>query len=764
MRRTAHAAHWGGFEAETKAGRLVGIRPFAADEASSPLLRSVPSAVHAACRIDRPYIRRGWRPGGAVRGQARGGEPFVPIGWDEATRLVAGELCRVRAEHGPASIFGGSYGWSSAGRFHHARSQLHRMLAATGGFTGQFANYSFAAGMTLLPHILGDLQAVGGPVVDWRAIAEHAKLLVCFGGILLRNGQIGTGGIGRHGMGRSLRAAAAAGVRIVNISPLAADMPGDVAAKWLPIRPNTDAAMMLAMAHVLIAERRIDRDFLDRCTVGFETLRAEVATRTPAWAEAITGIPAETIASLARDCAAAPTTLTATWSLQRAEFGEQPFWALIALAALLGGIGKPGQGVAFGLGSMAGMGEARVEIPSVALPALRNPANSFIPVARLTEMLERPGGEYDFNGRRLRYPDARLIYWAGGNPLHHHQDLNRMLRAWTRAETIVAHEPWWTALARHADIVLPATTTLERDDIGSAGRDRFIFAMKRAIPPQAQARDDFSIFADIAEAQGAGDRFTGHRDTPAWLRTIYGTAQAAAARAGVSLPDFEAFWEAGHVEVPPPEERFVPLADFAADPDAHPLLTPSGRIEIASATIAGFGYPDCPGHPTWLAPREYLGAPLAARFPLHLLTVQPETRLHGQLDQAEVSLASKIAGREPITLHEDDAAARGLSAGDVVRAFNDRGACLAGLRTTRAMLRGVAVLATGAWLDPLEPGVPGSLCVHGNPNVLTQDVGTSRLGQGPSAQSCLIEVERWDGPLPPVRAHRRPPIGESRAG
>ncbi len=760
MSRIAHAAHWGAFEAETVAGRVVGVRPFAHDDAPPPLLRSIPSAVHAACRIDRPYIRRGWRPGGASRGQTRGGDPFVPIGWDEATRLVADELARVRAEHGPASVFGGSYGWASAGRFHHARSQLHRMLAASGGFTGQLANYSYAAGMTLLPHILGDLEAVAGPVVDWRAIVANARLLVCFGGIHLRNGQIGSGGAGTHAMGQRLRDAAAAGVRIVSVSPLRGDMPAEIGAEWLPIRPNTDAAMMLAMAHVLIAEDRIDHEFLARCTVGLETLRAEVATRTPDWAAGITGLPAATIARLARDCAALPTMLTATWSLQRAEFGEQPFWALVALASLLGGIGKPGQGVAFGLGSMAGMGEARVEIPSVSLPALRNPANSFIPVARVTEMLERPGGEYEFNGRRRHYPDARLIYWAGGNPLHHHQDLNRLLRGWARAETVVANEPWWTALARHADIVLPATTTLERDDIASAGRDRFILAMKRAIAPQAQARDDFSIFADIADALGVRDRFTEQRDVPAWLRALYGTARAAAARDGVALPEFDAFWEAGHVEVPAPERHFVPFAEFTADPAAHPLNTQSGRIEIASETIAGFGYDDCPGHPTWRAPREYLGAALAARFPLHLLTVQPETRLHGQLDQAEVSLASKIAGREPILMHEADAAERGLAAGDVVRAFNDRGACLAGLRTTREMLRGVAVLATGAWLDPAEPGVPGSLCVHGNPNVLTQDVGTSRLGQGPSAQSCLIEVERWEGALPPVRAHQPPPITE----
>jgi biotin/methionine sulfoxide reductase len=431
---------------------------------------------------------------------------------------------------------------------------------------------------------------------------------------------------------------------------------------------------------------------------------------------------------------------------------------LAALASMLGGIGKPGQGFGFGLGSMGGMGTPRAEVPSVSLPALPNPANSYIPVARVTEMMERPGEEYDYNGRKLRFPDTRLIYWAGGNPLHHHQDLNRMLRAFARAETIVVHEPWWNALARHADIVLPATTTLERDDIGSSSRDRFILAMKQAVPPQGQARDDFAIFADIADALGVRERFTEQRDASSWLRALYDRCRRGCAHLGVSIPDFDTFWEAGHVEIPAPEEPPTPFAEFVHDPEANRLNTPSGRIEIFSETIDSFGYDDCPGHPVWLAPREYLGSPRAASYPLHLLTVQPATRLHSQLDQGRVSLQTKIADREAILMHADDAAERGIAEGEIVRVFNDRGACLAGVRTTTGILRGVAVLPTGAWLDPLEPGTPGSLCVHGNPNVLTQDVGTSRLGQGPSAQSCLVQVERWTGELPPVRVHQAPAV------
>ncbi|MGH7120981.1 MAG: molybdopterin-dependent oxidoreductase, partial [Acetobacteraceae bacterium] len=657
-------------------------------------------------------------------------------------------------------IFGGSYGWSSAGRFHHARQQLHRMLAATGGYTGQVTNYSYATGMTLMPHVVGSSTCVYGPVGDWADIARHAGLMMCFGGMRYGNGQVHSGGGGEHLMRRCVREAQAAGVRLISVSPVRSDLPGE----WLAIRPCTDTALMLALAYVLLAEGLADQEFLARYTVGFAELAAYLrgaedgVQKTPVWAAPITGIGSERITALARELARVPTMLTATWALQRAQYGEQPFWMLVALAAMLGGIGKPGQGFGFGYGSSGGMGTPGSRIPAVSLPSLGNPARSAIPVARFVEMLENPGGEYQYDGATLRYPDTRLIYWAGGNPFHHHQDLNRLQRAWARAETVIVNEPWWTSVARHADIVLPATTTLERDDIGSSSHDRFIIAMHQAIPPQHQARDDFAIFADIADALGVRERFTEQRDPQTWLRVMYERTRTAGTRAGIAMPDFDAFWEAGFVEIPAPSERIVPFASFRADPERNPLQTPSGKIELYSETIARFGYADCPGHPLWLAPREYLGAPKAQRFPLHLVSVQPATRLHGQLDQGTVSLATKIADREPLQMHPADAARRGLAEGAIVRVFNERGACLAGLTLTEDVLEGVVMLQTGAWFDPLEPGTPGSLCVHGNPNVLTEDIGTSRLGQGPSAHSCLVDVERWDGPVPPVKVHGPPAI------
>ena len=199
----------------------------------------------------------------------------------------------------------------------------------------------------------------------------------------------------------------------------------------------------------------------------------------------------------------------------------------------------------------------------------------------------------------------------------------------------------------------------------------------------------------------------------------------------------------------------VLFADFRDAPDDNPLPTPSGRIEIFSETIDGFGYDDCTGHPRWFEPAEWLGGEQAKRHPLHLVSNQPTTRLHSQLDCGKTSVASKIQDREPASIHPDDAAARGIADGDVVRLYNDRGACLAGARITASVRPGVVVLSTGAWYDPDSPG---GLERHGNPNVLTLDKGTSRLAQGPSAHTTLIEMERAQGSLPKVEAFDAPEL------
>ncbi|HLH76349.1 MAG TPA: molybdopterin-dependent oxidoreductase [Candidatus Binataceae bacterium] len=756
-----HHCHWGAFLAEVRDGRVVGVRPFEHDPDPSPLLEAIPAAVHSPMRVAQPMVRQGWLAHGPGNGAGRGREPFVAVSWERALDLVAREIARVKTKHGASAIMGGSQGWSSAGVFHEARVQLRRFLAAAGGFVDQTSNYSFGTALTFLPHLLGSAQAVTGPLTSWSSIARHTRLMVLFGGANPKNTQVTKGGCAAHPTAGWLRELARAGVRVINVSPSRDDGPAAVNAQWLPIRPNTDTAMLLALAHTLVAEERHDGQFVARYCEGFERVRpyllgeSDGQPKDANWAAAITGVPAETIRTLARQMVASRTMLTASWSLQRADHGEQPYWALILLAALVGQIGLPGGGFGFGYGSAAGIAEPPRAFAGPAMESLRNPLGQAIPAARISDCLLNPGRTYDYNGHQGIYPDIRLVYWAGGNPFHHHQDLNKLRRAWQRPETIIVHEPWWTATARHADIVLPATTSLERNDIGGAARDRFVIAMHQAIAPVGEARDDFAIFRDLARRLDCEAQYTGGRDEGGWLHHIYNQFRSGTGAAREVVPEFEEFWRQGYLEIPGRQDEYILFMDFRTDPVKHPLATPSGRIELYSTTIANFGYPDCPPHPTWIEPAEWLGGSLAAAYPLHLVSSQPRDRLHSQMDCGPVSARGKIAGREAIAINPRDALKRGISDGDVVRVYNARGACLAGALITDAVSEGVVRLSCGAWFDPVMNG-DEELCAHGNANMLTRDQGTSSVGQGPTSATALVEVERWLAAAPPVRAFTPP--------
>jgi biotin/methionine sulfoxide reductase len=304
---------------------------------------------------------------------------------------------------------------------------------------------------------------------------------------------------------------------------------------------------------------------------------------------------------------------------------------------------------------------------------------------------------------------------------------------------------------------LPSTMWLVRDYIGAGSGDSTLFAMPQLTEPYAQARDDYSTFTALAERLGVDKSFTEGRTAGEWLRHLYDEWRLRMQAAGHEMPSFETFWASESLEIPVPEPRQVLLSAFRRDPESSPLRTPSGKIEIFSETIDGFGYPDCPGHPTWLEPSEWLGGH-PVRYPLQLVANQPRRRLHSQLDVGAYSQEGKIAGREPAAMNPADAAARGITDSSVVRLFNDRGSCLAGIALTEDVRPGVVQLSTGAWYDP-DPADP-SFCRHGNPNVLTADRPSSALSQGNTGQLVMIQIEPYAAVPPEVSVHRPPVTAE----
>lgn len=755
-------SHWGAYGVRADADGVVEVAAHADDPAPSPLLDNVADSLRHRSRIQQPAIRRGWLEGGP--GHDRGRDDFVSVDWDTALDLLSRELGRVRRKHGNEAIFGGSYGWASAGRFHHAPSQLHRFLNCIGGYTGSHNSYSLGTSLVLLPHLVGDAEAVLRAGSSWPTIIDNTELLVAFGGIPAKNVHVSPGGVTTHQAVGYLSELASSKVEVASVTPLRTDVPDALKADWYPVSPGTDTALMLALAHTLLARGWHDEAFLQRYCAGFDTVAAYLRgdedgiPKNAAWAADLTGIDAARITDLARRMANSRTLVTVTWSLQRAQHGEQPVWAGLLLAAMLGQIGLPGGGFGHGYGSMADVGDTGPLARLPSFPQGTNPVETFIPCARIADMLLHPGETFSYDGHRYEYPDIRLVYWAGGNPFHHHQDLGRLRRAFRRPETVVVHEPYWTATAKHADIVLPTTTTLEREDIGAGRRDSRMIAMHQVSPAVGQARDDHRIFADLAGRMGGSDAFTLGRTPRQWLRRMFDDWRAEVnAKSDARIPGFDAFWSEGECVLPAEQSDRTLFADFRADPHGNPLSTPSGRIELTSERVASFELADCPGHPTWLEPVEWWGSASSSGYPLMLIANQPDGRLHSQLDFGAASRAGKVAGREALTIHPDDAAARGILAGDVVRVFNDRGACLAGAVLDDGIRPGVLRIPTGAWFTPAWDERDGRpFCLHGNPNVLTADIPSSTLSQGCVGQHALVEVHRYQGTPPQVAPHEPP--------
>ncbi len=382
----------------------------------------------------------------------------------------------------------------------------------------------------------------------WEEVTRSGELVIAFGGLSLKNTQVNHGGVGRHGVREEQRAAARAGVKFINIGPLRDDAADFLHARWIAPRPNTDTAFMLGMAHTLLEEDAHDREFLERCCTGFEVFRryltgeADGTRRDAAWAAEITGVCSSTIKEMARLVASHRTVIAVSWSLQRAHHGEQPYWAAVALAAMSGSMGRPGGGFAAGYGTEDSVGRRRQRWPIAALPQPFNAVTTFIPVARVADMLLHPGREIDYDGKRIRYPDVRLVYWCGGNPFHHHQDLNRLVRAWQHPETVIVHDSWWTPVARFADIVVPVATMLERNDFAGSPVDLWMSAMHKAVEPPAGVLTDYDVFAAVSERLGFAKEFTEGRSADEWIRHLYECTGERLAEEGVELPDFDDFW------------------------------------------------------------------------------------------------------------------------------------------------------------------------------------------------------------------------------
>ena len=738
------STHWGTYEISNSNDNNIKLRKWSLDPQPSKFGFGFVEAATSDLRVSQPHVRKNWLEDRNNNKNLRGLDEFIPISWDEAIALTAEELTNIKKNFGNKSIFAGSYGWASAGRFHHAKSQINRFFNLFGGCASSIQSYSYAAAQTLLPHIVGvDLYSFLDEHNTWNTLEKECELILMFGGMPLKNAQVSAGGVGKHSTELALKRCIKSGVKFVNISPNRNDSAPFLKAMQIPILPNTDTALMLSLAYILIKKNNYNKKFIEKYTSGFDEFKSYVLGKennkpcTPEWASEITSIPVDTITWLAEEVSKKKTMISTSWSLQRASAGEQPLWMAITLASMLGYIGTGGGGVGFGYSSVNSTGDVFKKIPWTSLPQGTNSVKDFIPVARITDMLEKPNKFFQYNGKKFKYPEVQLIYWAGGNPFHHHQDLNRLVKAWQKPKTIIVNEIWWNAQARHADIILPANTALERNDIMLNPRDPAIIANKMAMPSFGESKTDYDIFTNLAKVLGFEKDFTDNKSELDWLRYLWDESKKVSEKTHLKLPNFDQFWKEGFYQVQIKKHKKIMFKEFRDNPTKSPLKTPSGKIEITSNTIKNFNLNDCKGYPTWIEPYEWLGN--INDYPLHLISNQPEYRLHGQLDNAKLSLKNKIKNREPVIINTKDAKKRDIKNNDIVLIFNQRGKVLAGARLSTKIMQGVLILPTGAWFDP-DYKINTEL--HGNPNVLTKDIGTSKLSQGPSSHTCLVELRK----------------------
>lgn len=680
----------------------------------------------------------------------RGEGNFVPISWDQAFEEIAAGLRHTIERYGNEAIYR-NYGTGNLGGVVSSRDQIDRLMNLLGGQLSHYNSYSTAQIQHAMTYLYGGIET-GNYITD----IVNSKLVVLFGNNPAETRMSGGGIVRDLALARKKSR-----VKVIVVDPIYTDTVSAFADEWIPIRPGTDAALVAGLAHVLISEDLVDHDFLNRYCLGYDrsTMPGGIpegsaycdyilgsgpdgTPKTPEWAAAITGIPADRIVRLAREIGGAkPVYISQGWGPQRHANGEQAARAICMLAILTGNVGVTG--------GNSGDREAAYGIPWPGIPVGQNPVKTAIPCFLWTRAIENPAEFTRLNSglrgkHHLDVPIKFIWCFASNTLINQHSDINhtrKILQDESLCETIVVIDNVMTSSARYADIVLPATSSFEERDLSYQGYavDMGVLIIRdRAIEPLGECRSLFDICAGIAEKMGIWDQFTQGMDHDQWVAYMYHQCR----RVKPSLPkDFSRALERGLFKWPRPDASITGLTAFRQDPQNHPLATPSGKIEIFSQQLWEMSQ-------TWELPEgdvicplpEYLltwgmpGKTADPVYPLQLVGHHYKQRTHSSYGNNEWL---KEAAPQALWINPLDAEPRGIEHGDMVRVFNDIGTTRVRARVTPRIIPGVLSLPQGAWYAPDAEGIDQNGCI----NILTSQRPTP-IAKGNPQHTNLVQVVR----------------------
>jgi len=703
-----------------------------------------------ACLRGRSYRARLYSPERLLYPMMRVGErgegKFKRVSWDEALDHVAKKMVELKQKYGPTAILDQGYAGTSYGVLHKSdqiEGLLSRFLGMFGCRTNSWSVPSYQATTFSSRMTFGTI--TDGNEDDTFA---HAKLIIMWG---WNPAYTFHGGNTFYYM----RLAKQRGCKFVVVDPQYTDSAASYDAWWIPIKPNTDAAMLAGMAHHIFVNNWQDQKFIDKFVQGMDagTTPEKFADKenfkdyilgkndgipkTPEWAEKICGVAAVDIKKLAEMYATTkPAALKASWAPGRASYGEQYNRMAAALQAMTGNIGILGgcaegvgkgwhaEAVAYPYDEYANVWYASIKSDRWAHCVLNYPN------LKREELGLWPRND-ELDGK---IPNIKAIFWHGSDWFNQLTNVNKEIQAIKKLELVVCMDSTITPSGLWADVLFPIATHFERQDVALPWyKGHYYIHRPKVIEPLGESRTDFQVFTELAyriEKLDPTVKDFGKRYNPKAERDYFTNSDATdeayltawwsdkvQKHQGVTM-SWETFKHHGVY-------KFVfdrPHVAFEEQiSKGVPFETPSGKIEILSTTLANikdwtktqYGY-EIPYIPKWIEPFESLNHEKARKFPFHMITPHPRWRTHSIFHNIPWL---RETYQQEVTISTRDAAKLGIKTGDIVEVWNERGKVVVPAYVTERCMPGVVVLFEGAWMDLAKDGTDRS----GNPDFLTLD-------------------------------------------